>query len=104
VNYYRTHPEEVRALRLDRERVSDLLARYPSVSDGESHEILSFLRNGRHLDIGLLTSNRRLRPKLDAFMADHKAHFRIGIGEGTAVIGGILLILALLWLVWEAFA
>jgi hypothetical protein len=95
-----THPEEARALRSSRQRVAELLATYPDISRREKAEIVSFMRTGRHLDIGLLTSNVSLRPKLDAFMADHKHHFRIGLGEGaavTAVVSAVLVVLALLW-------
>ena len=96
--------EEVRALRADRERVADLLARYPNVTAGESAEILGFLRTGRHLDVGLLTSDLRLKPRLDAFMEDHKSHFQVRWSEGALVVIGIVAIIAIFWLVWEAFA
>ena len=103
MGYLSTH-EEIRALRLDREQVADLLSRYPQVSDQEAHQILNFLRTGRHLDVGLLTSNDRLRPKLDAFVEDHKAHFRVKWTEGAAVLGGIIAVFVIFWLLWEAFA
>jgi len=96
--------EEVRAIRADRERVADLLSRYPKVTGDESAEILTFLRTGRHLDVGLLTSNEKLKPRLDAFMEDHKHHFRVKWGEATLVIAGIAALIAIFWLVWEAFA
>ena len=103
MNIHTPRAEEVRAIRSDRIRVSDLLARYPRVSDQETREIVSFLRTGRHLDIGLLTSNDQLRPKLDAFMDEHRAHFQLKWREGATLIGGIVAILAVLWLVWESF-
>jgi hypothetical protein len=103
MGYLATH-EEIRAVRLDREQVADLLSRYPKVSDRENRQILSFLRNGRHLDIGLLTSNERLRPKLDAFMADHQSHFRVKWREGAGVIGAIVAALVAMGLAWEALA
>ena len=62
MNYQTTH-EEVRALRSDRERIADLLSRYPRLSHHETGEIVTFLRTGRHLDIGMLTSSERLRPQ-----------------------------------------
>lgn len=89
---------------LEPHEVADLLSRYPSISGEEERQILTFLRRGRHLDVGLLTSNERLRPKLDAFFEDHKAHFKLKWVEGAAVVGGIAALLAILWLVWEAFA
>ena len=87
-----------------RERVAELLGRYPSVSDDERHEILNFMRTGRHLDVGLLTSNDRLRPKLDAFMKAHKAHFRVKWSEGAAVVAAIAALIVIFWLIWEAFS
>jgi hypothetical protein len=102
LNYQTTH-EEVQALRSDRERVTDLLGRYPGLSESEVREVLTFLKTGRHLDVGLLTSNDRIRPKLDQFMDDHKSHFRVKLGEGALLVGGIIAFLAIAWLVWEAF-
>lgn len=102
MNYPAMH-EEVRALRADRERVADLLSRYPKVTDDESAEILTFLRTGRHLDVGLLTSSEALKPNLDAFMEDHKSHFQVKWGEGTLVVASIAALIAVFWLVWEAF-
>ena len=101
--YQSTH-EEVRAWRSNREHVAGLLARYPHVSGEDRRDILDFLRTGRHLDVGLLTSSERLRPQLDAFMSDHQQHFRVKLGEGAAVIGGIVGLLLMFWLVWEAFS
>jgi hypothetical protein len=86
-----------------RERVSGLLSRYPKLSEQEVREILYFLRTGRHLDVGLLTSDEALRPKLDAFMEEHKSHFRLGFGEGTLVTGAIVALIVLLWIAWELF-
>lgn len=99
----RTTREQVRALRFDRERIAGLIGRYPTISPDETNEVLSFLRNGRHLDIGMLTSNDRLKPKLDAFMADHKGHFRLSVLESLAVLAAIGAFLYGLWLAAEAF-
>ncbi len=82
------------------ERVADLVSRYPGVTDDETEEILTFMRSGRHL----LTSNAHLRPKLDAFMDDHKAHFGVNRWEGMALVGGILVMLITAWLIWAALA
>jgi hypothetical protein len=101
---FQTTREEVRALRSERERAADLLARYPKVSDEETREILRFLRHGRHLDVGLLSSDERLRPKLDAFMEKHKKHFRVKWTETATLIGAIVAVLTTAWLAWEAFA
>ena len=98
----RTTREQVRALRFDRDRIAGLIGRYPTISADETSEVLGFLRNGRHLDIGLLTSNERLKPKLDAFMEEHKAHFRISFLESSAAIAAIAALIYGLWLASRA--
>ena len=80
-----------------------LLSRYPGITEDESAEILTFLRTGRHLDVGLLTADERLKPNLDAFMADHKSHFQVKWTEAALVIAGIAALIAILWLVLEMF-
>lgn len=85
-------------------RVADLVSRYPGVTDNEAQEIATFMRTGRHVDVGLLTANASIRPKLDAFMEDHKAEFQLKWWESAAVTGGIGVVLILFWLFWEAFA
>lgn len=90
------------ALSLTREQAADLLCRYPHVSDAEAKLILTFLRKGRHLDVGMLTADAELKPQLDRFMDDHKKHFRVGFGEGTVVVAAILGFLVICFLVWEA--
>ena len=94
--------EEARALRLTRQQVADLLSRYPGVSADEMESIRNFLRTGRHLDIGMLTADERLKPQLDAFMKEHGKHFRVGAYETVALVAAIVGLLALFWLVWEA--
>jgi hypothetical protein len=102
MNYQTTPTKEIPRSQPSRERVSRLLFHYPRVSDQQSREILDFLRSARHLDLGLLTTNEQIRPQLDAFMADHKRHFRLKWTEGFAVVGGIALLLATLWLLGGA--
>ena len=92
---------KVRALRATRERVASLLARYPRATDDDVAEIVEFLRTGRHLDIGLLTADDELRPKLDAFMEEHKQHLRLKIGEVAAVVALIAAFLFTCWLLWS---
>ena len=88
-------------IRLSREEARDLLVRYPRVSNAEARLILDFLRKGRHLDVGMLTAEEKLKPQLDRFMADHKKELRLGIGEGSAVVGAIAAFLGLCWVLWE---
>jgi hypothetical protein len=89
------------ARNLSREEVADLLVRYPQVSDAEAKLILAFLRKGRHLDVGMVTGDERLKPHVDRFTADHASHFRVSIFEGTALIAAMAGFLAACWLLWE---
>jgi hypothetical protein len=101
VTAYTSHIEEARAVRSTRDRVANLLKRYPQVSDNGRKEILQFLKEARHLEIGLLTANDDVRPQLDAFMEDHKRHFRLDafdVLRAVALVGAIVMVC---WLVWE---
>jgi hypothetical protein len=90
------------AVALTREEVAELLIRYPQVSGAEAKLILTFLRKGRHLDVGMLTSDEQLKPHLDRFTADHAHHFRLSVGEASTVVAAIAGFLVICWLVWEA--
>jgi hypothetical protein len=93
----------MRATRSTRDRVANLLKRYPDVSDNDRKEILRFMKEARHLEIGLLTANDNVRPQLDAFMEDHKKHFRLDafdVLRAVTLIGAIVMVC---WLVWELF-
>ncbi|HVU30794.1 MAG TPA: hypothetical protein VHE36_10375 [Sphingomicrobium sp.] len=87
---------------LTREEAADLLRRYPDVSQDETKLIITFLRKGRHLDVGMLTADEDLKPYVEAFMADHKKELRVGFVEGTAVVAAIAAFFAMCWLLWEA--
>lgn len=100
---YPSHIEEVRAVRSTRDHVARLLKRYPHVSDKDRKEILQFMKEARHLEVGLLTANDNVRPQLDAFMEDHKRHFRLNafdVLRAVTLIGAILMVC---WLIWELF-
>jgi len=96
-----TRREYARAIRLTRQEVADLLHRYPHVSDDEAGRIVTFLRKGRHLDVGMLTGDEALKPHLDRFMVDHAKHFRLSVGEATGVTAAIVALLGFCWLIWE---
>ena len=101
---YPSQIEEVRAARSTRDRVAGLISRYPHVSEKDRKEILEFLKEARHLEIGLLTSNDNVRPQLDAFMEDHKRHFRLGVLDLVRLLALIGAIVMVCWLVWKAFS
>ena len=97
MNAKRRH-REVRAVRATRERVSRLLSRYPAISDRDVAEIVQFLRTGRHLDLGLLTADEDVRPRLEAFMEQHKKHFRLTWKEAAVILAGIAAFVLACWL------
>ena len=98
----RVRQQEAPSQALSREQIADLLFRYPRVSESEAKRILTFLRKGRHLDVGMLTADEKLKPMLDSFMHDHKKHFRLGFGETTAVVSAIVGFLLICWIAVEA--
>ncbi|MCL6699246.1 hypothetical protein LZ496_10695 [Sphingomonas sp. NSE70-1] len=94
--------ESAGARRLDLERASELLARYPDVSGKEAREILTILRDGRYLDVGIITSNPQLKPRLDAFVADHWDKFQARSGQAETIAGLIVLLLFVAWAIWAS--
>jgi hypothetical protein len=101
---FRTSREEIKAIRTTRDRAASLLNHYPRLSRDETGEVLHFLKTARHLDVGLLSADDAIRPRLDAFMEDHKKDLSASGGEAGWVAGMILAFLMLCWLVWEAGA
>jgi hypothetical protein len=97
----RTSHEEIKAIRTTRDRAASLLTRYPRLSKDETREILRFLKTARHLDVGLLSADDRIRPRLDAFMDEHKKHLSLTVAEATWVIGLIVAFFAVCWMLWE---
>ena len=95
---------EPKRQRRDHERVSELLDRYPNVSNDEAREILTFVQAGRYFDVGLLTSNSRLRPSLDAFVKDHRSHFDVEPARGQAAVCALILLHFVAWAIWTVLA
>ena len=95
--------EEARAAGPARDRVASLLSRYPHVSDRDRKEILQFMKEARHLEVGLLTANDNVRPQLDAFMDDHKRHFRLDALDVVRAVTVVAAVLMVCWLLWELF-
>lgn len=95
--------EKARPAPSTRERIAKLLNHYPHVSEDDCREILQFMKEARHLEVGLLTANDNVRPQLDAFMKDHKRHFRLDaldVLRAVSLIGAILMVC---WLILELF-
>jgi hypothetical protein len=92
---------EIRALRATRDRAAKLIARYPKLSRHEVREVVQFVRTGRHVDLGVLAANEQIRPKFDAFMADHKRQFRLTFEEVAGVLVLFLAFFLVCWMMWE---
>jgi len=92
--------EEVRAVRASRARAAELLGNYPQLSDADRREVLTFLQTARHLDIGLLSANDNIRPKLDAFMDDHRTELGVTPREAFTAVALIVGFLFACWLLW----
>lgn len=86
----------------DRKQVTEVLMRYPSVSSREVEQVVHFLMTGKHLDIGLLTTDERVRRNLDRFMADHKHRLRVKWYEAATVVIILTLPLAAIWFLSSA--
>jgi hypothetical protein len=101
VTAYTSHIEETREARSTPDRVAGLLKRYPHVSDSDRKEILRFMKEARHLEVGLLSADDNVRPQLDAFMEDHKRHFRLDLFDIVRALAVIAAIVMVAWLLVE---
>ena len=79
-------------------RAEDIFRRYPHISADEAREAVTFLKKGRHLDIGLVTGNADLKPNIDAFRDAHARSLGLGFVEIAAFTAFFVVMLALL--VW----
>ena len=76
-----------------------LLARYPNLSDVELATLINLFPYIRILDLGLMTSDDRLAPRLDAFHRDHGKKLKAPISSLIAFLAvpTILVVAGLLW-------
>ena len=83
-----------------REQVDRLLRRYPDIDSTEKAVILTFLKRAPALEIGLLTSDKAIRPQLQRFRQDHACELSLGIrglAIASAIVIAIVLACILLW-------
>lgn len=83
----------------DREQASDLLRRYPQISNEECEVLLQTLRQLSNVDIALMLSDSDISPKLKLFRSEHKHGTKIPFRDYAALI--ILGIIGLLLLIYE---
>lgn len=82
----------------DAARASELLGRYPNLSEHELALLINLYREFSALDMALMISDEALGPKLDVFSAEHRSRIRTPFRQYAALVGtGVLGILALAW-------
>ena len=83
------------------ERMADLLRRYPEIGEAEKAEILLFLKEGRQIEIGLVSTREGIASRLMKFRQDHRAHFRL---SPLQILGFVAVIVGpLVGLAWVCF-
>lgn len=85
-----------------RARVEDLLRTYPNTAAEGRAEILTFLKKGPALDVGLITANHALRLQLQQFRADHAAELSLGSKEYLGALLIVAIYLGVCALLWDA--
>ena len=79
-------------------RMSDLLRRYPSITEEERKQLLHFLTRGAQEDIVRATFAAGLEPRLIAFRKDHPEHFP---GLRSWLPLGLLILLVVIVGLWR---
>lgn len=85
-----------------RARVKVLLHAYPNIDAAETAEIADFLRTGPVLEVGLLSSDEELRPKLLAFQAEHEGRFALRAKDYLVVALISVALAVICFLLWDA--
>ena len=82
-------------------RAEDIFRRYPHISAGETKAAVTFLKKGRHLDIGLVPGIPELKAHIDAYRHEHRRALGVGMVEMViftliflALLGGVVWLLA----------
>jgi hypothetical protein len=81
-----------------RERMAQLIARYPDISGAEAAEIMRYLRSARYVEIARLTSDETVRSQLDLFIRNHKHEIQGSAFDWIAAIALAIAFIATLWL------
>ncbi|MES2338862.1 MAG: hypothetical protein V4537_12270 [Pseudomonadota bacterium] len=84
-----------------RDRIAALLRRYPDLPSDDTHELLTFLKTGAILDIGMLKGNPDTRDRIARVHADHAAWFRPTILQRLFVAALLVVpVLLMCWMAW----
>lgn len=80
-------------------RAEDIFRRYPDIDAAEVKEAVTFLKKGRHLDIGLVTGTTDIKDKVEAFRQEHARALGLGWVEVTVfTLFFVVMLAALIWL------
>ncbi|MBX3497860.1 MAG: hypothetical protein KF889_00320 [Alphaproteobacteria bacterium] len=83
------------------QRAEDILRCYPAISAEETRELITFLKHGKIIEIGRVTSIPELRENVEAFRREHRRAFALGFRDYlkfaifVAVPAGLVF-----WLIW----
>ena len=67
------------------ELASELINRYPSVSENELARLINLYRELSAVDMALMLSDEKLAPNLDRFSADHRPKIRTPFRQYAAL-------------------
>ena len=80
------------------DEASELIRRYPNLSEIELTRLITSYRALSALDLALMLSDEKLAPKLDRFSADHRPRIRTPFRQYAVLVGyAVVGILAVAW-------
>lgn len=84
-----------------RDRMARLLHRYPALEPDETQEILTFLKTGAILDIGMLKGDPEMHDRIDRIQKDHAAYFKATPLQRLSVAALLVVpVLLMCWMAW----
>ena len=93
-----TDDKDGSAVQAQAARAEDIFRRYPAITKEEAQEALTFLKRGRHLDVGRVTGMAELQTSIEAFRHEHRRALRMSMGEYAMFAAGVLLFIGgLFW-------
>ena len=98
---HRQAVQDTRPFHSPRDRITDLIARYPDLSQADADEITRYIKSARYADIGRLTADESIRGNLEAFLQSHKNELRTSRTEWLAGTALIAMFLVLCWFIWQ---
>ena len=85
-----------------RKQINELLQAYPAISEAERRSIVTFLREGPILEVGLLSAIDGAGPRLAAFRRDHARELGLRPIDWLRLALLVVAFLALCALLWDS--